>query len=703
VGSEEEPGGTGGASTPGAKGGSGPARGTGGATSGTGGNTQGGMGGATGQGGASGAGRSDGGSPPSNTDGGAPPAAVPGMGSQNSRPHPTNVVFDDTKLPAWNLTIAAADLAKMNTALLDPDPSKKEVYVPATLKVDADDVGKVAVRYKGAFGTLQSCVQSGMNVCKKMSLKVDFAEFEPNKRFYGLKKINLHAQRADGTQLHEKLAYKMFRDMGIPAPRSVHGRVFINGDYKGLYGVTEVIDGRFLDYWFPKGQADGNLYKEAWPLSQDRNYYLRLQKTNEPDPKDPMRVVVPPNKVMAAAMAMSNASATELPKVVDSWMNTDYMMRYLAVDRATTNWDGAETFYCGGATSGCGNHNFYLYESQTENRLYVLPWDLDNTWQVFSWWEVVWPWNLQNPSCGMNTQVFTNWLGRPACDKIFKGLAASAGPTRFAAALGELLDKHFNVEAMRGLIDQWASHIAPAVMMDLNGPGFMPWMTNVANFKRDLALLREKMLAIKAGMEPRPLGLKVGGVSDFENQTPLNFTMGTSAGATARTTFMHALNTTGAIGGKSDIKLDFELQNPTDDAAGSAYYQRAYVRLTFDSPTANLQRLRQIKLRLKSDVNRPVRVELGSSAYKTTMGRIPRQGWEVMATAAGGVVTLDRAMMGIAPGFTSPGDDVNAVLGAVNQVYIMAQPAMRDAQGLMPMGAKEKGFLQIDDVEILLN
>ena len=54
--------------------------------------------------------------------------------------------------------------------------------------------------------------------------------------------------------------------MGVPAPRSTHARIIVNGDFVGIFALTENIDGRFTRENFPDGT--GNLYKEAWPITQ---------------------------------------------------------------------------------------------------------------------------------------------------------------------------------------------------------------------------------------------------------------------------------------------------------------------------------------------------------------------------------------------------------------------------------------------------
>jgi hypothetical protein len=82
------------------------------------------------------------------------------------------------------------------------------------------------------------------------------------------------------------------------------------------------------------------------------------------------------------------------------------------------------------------------------------------------------------------------------------------------------------------------------------------------------------------------------------------------------------------------------------------------------------------------------------------MGRASRLGWETTATAEGSTVTLDIANLGRAPGTVANGDTPVAVLSEATQLFIHAQPTNRDAQGLMPPGSSEAGWLQIDDVEL---
>ncbi len=415
-------------------------------------------------------------------------------------PDPSEFVFDDRKLSTWRIVFTDADLKKLDATAV------REAYVPATLMVDGEDVGRVGVRYKGAGSTLADCFATGVNSCKKLSYKIGFNEFDPPKRFHSLKKINLHAHRYDVSHLNERLSYKMFRQQRVAAPRSVTAKVFVNGQYKGVFGLTENIDGRFTDRSWP-GAGDGNLYKEAWPLSSNPKFYVDHQKTNEPDPGDPAKRVVPPTKILAFQKQLYGASAADLPKVVDSWMNLDYMFRVLAVDLAIGNWDGPLIFYCqNGPTQPCTNHNFYIYEAERENRLWLVPWDMDSTFQFSLRGEkaILTPWDQPPADCTRRFEAFPGvFVMHPGCDRIYRAMIL-AGRERFVAAVNDLLAGAFNTDLMRADIDRWAAQMSDAVRADPNGLPFAAWQGEVASIRARIAPLREKLIALRDRKTPPP-------------------------------------------------------------------------------------------------------------------------------------------------------------------------------------------------------
>jgi hypothetical protein len=81
-------------------------------------------------------------------------------------------------------------------------------------------------------------------------------------------RINFHAMMRDAAHMKDRLGYGLFRAAGVPAPRSVHARLIVNGDDLGVFALVEEIDGEFVEDHFRAvdGSGDGNLYKEVWPM-----------------------------------------------------------------------------------------------------------------------------------------------------------------------------------------------------------------------------------------------------------------------------------------------------------------------------------------------------------------------------------------------------------------------------------------------------
>jgi hypothetical protein len=69
---------------------------------------------------------------------------------------------------------------------------------------------------------------------------------------------------------------------------------------------------------------------------------------------------------------------------VDRFLDREYTLRYVAADRVMINDDGAFHFWCAAGGQGnnpgaFGNHNYYWYEEQTSERIWIVPWDMDSS------------------------------------------------------------------------------------------------------------------------------------------------------------------------------------------------------------------------------------------------------------------------------------------------------------------------------------
>jgi len=419
------------------------------------------------------------------------------------KPDERSVVFDKSKVHEYRFTIDAKDLNDLNTNGSD------EKFRPAELKFDGDIraiSGKIGIRYKGSNYTLPRCFCNRTKTCPKISYKLKFTEYDKEKRLYGLKKVNLHAFAADdikdSTKMHEMLAYELYRDMGIPAPRTSYANVYINDALIGLFVTVEEIDGRFTKSRWPE-YGDGNLYKEKWPKSGNTRDYINGLKTNN-DPGDNPSV----QKMVDYYNAINGSNESNFAQMVSPYMDLDYFLRYLAVDVAIKNWDGIRTLY--GGTS----HNYFFYEEEKEvsnGKIWIIPWDMDqalkpkdryfeagggmgsppNTCGNGGFPGGGFPgggggggplpqWNVPTTSCG-NQMVDGQSLKPPNCEKLFK-LTAATSWNRYVE-LGDLfLRDLFVSQRLNEKIDKYSDLIRTSVQNDPN-IDYNAWTSEIARMK----------------------------------------------------------------------------------------------------------------------------------------------------------------------------------------------------------------------------
>ncbi len=661
-----------------------------------------------------------------------PPAPI---GFRIPATHPSDFVFDGAKLSTWTITLGAAEEKKLQETAWD------EVYVPGMLKVDGEDVGKVGVRYKGQFGGWVGCFgpevmeptatkkctaplvgmctrklkvdAMGNNApCSKISYKISFNEYERAKKFHSLKKVKLHSMWRDPSLMRERLSHKLFRDMGILTSRAVHAKVIVNDKYKGIFGLTEDINGDATDYWFPARQGNGNLYKEVWPTTEDPKYYVGApqtagQRTNEPDPTNPTRVVVPPDKIINFYKALTGPGA-DVGKVANDWLDTTYMTRYLAVSRAITDFDGFTAFYA------LGNHNFYIYENPLANKLYVMPWDLEGTWSTYRDHDTLPEW-YQAPAQGCPYNYKLQWGGEKgidwaSCDKVFQAIAKDDGVAKYNKAIVEMLEKYVTVEKVNQDLDTWFAQIKPAIMGDPLAVSEMAMTSNIQSVRNAVPNIREKLRIIAEGKDPVTFLVKTTGVNDFEKiVNPLSFGLSARALTNSGTSAKISLNEQEPLAGTKDARLDFMIRNPTPPVA---FGQWAYMRFYMEQPVVDLSGFKQMKIRIKSDKPRMVRVELEgqSGRYKDPpMAGRRKYGWDIMATPAGVTATLDFSALAVpawtpkdpAPPTTVDGERA-AVVANTDFIFVVALPVDRDpVTGLQAMGVTDAGFIQADNIEFV--
>jgi CotH kinase protein len=286
----------------------------------------------------------------------------------------SDIIFDQEKVNTYNILIKYEDLNILNN-----NPAKEE-YVEAALIFNGDTISPIGIRYKGSIGAYAGCLSnpdwtkpSGYKTCAKLSIQLKLNWKDRTEKFYDLNKLQFHSQNYDKAQLRERMGYWLFSQMGVAAPRAVHARVLINGNYSGLYGLVEEVDNRFVEYNFPTGK--GNVYKEIWPgQPTSRQAFINALKTNE-SPNTNIDLM------SSFSRDVSEASPIIAKSIVGKFMDVNKTMAYVAVDRAIRHDDGPFHWYCDVNGKGCSNHNYYWFEDQKNQKMTLIPWDLDGAFE----------------------------------------------------------------------------------------------------------------------------------------------------------------------------------------------------------------------------------------------------------------------------------------------------------------------------------
>ena len=74
---------------------------------------------------------------------------------------------------------------------------------------------------------------------------------------------------------------------------------------------------------------------------------------------------------------IANADSISSREIMKNYMDINSIISYVVVDRAIRNDDGVFHWY-NFFMDVSFNHNYYWYEHPGENKLYLIPWDLDN-------------------------------------------------------------------------------------------------------------------------------------------------------------------------------------------------------------------------------------------------------------------------------------------------------------------------------------
>lgn len=243
-------------------------------------------------------------------------------------------------------------------------------YVRGDLDFAGARLTNVAVRYKGN-GTYMMSRGS-----EKKSLKVDLNEFVKGQKLAGVSKLNFHNNVTDASWMNEPLSYSLYRDAGVPAPRTSYARVNVSvsglhtNKYLGLYSIVENLDDHWAESNF--GTKKGAIFKPVTPslFSDLGNDWARYQQTydpkGEPTAKQKQRVI-------DFAKLVSHAEDAEFAQRLPEFLDVDEFSRFMAVTVWLSTLDSILAI----------GQNYVVYLHPKTDRFQFVPWDLDHSFGNF--------------------------------------------------------------------------------------------------------------------------------------------------------------------------------------------------------------------------------------------------------------------------------------------------------------------------------
>lgn len=266
--------------------------------------------------------------------------------------------FDDTVVHDIRLEINERDWQTLRDQFLD------NTYYPTDFKWQNVIVRNAGIRSRG----------NGSRSGTKPGLRVDFDRYTTNQKFLGLKSFVLRNNTQDPSNLRERVSMLFFKRVGLRAPREAHARLFVRGQYAGMYTIVESVDKVFLGKTF--GDDSGYLYDYDYPPT-DLPYYFEYRGADpalySPKPFKPQthETNSRPEILERLVSTINNASEAVFRTAIAEFIDLTSFIRHVAAEVFLADSDGF--------IGNWGMNNFYMYRLAGNNVFHFIAWDKSQT------------------------------------------------------------------------------------------------------------------------------------------------------------------------------------------------------------------------------------------------------------------------------------------------------------------------------------
>ncbi len=336
----------------------------------------------------------------------------------------------------------------MANLLLSPDGKRNGVayalgvefeYVHADLEFEGRLLRDVGVRYKGN-GTFMEARDS-----LKRSLKIKLNKYGKGQRLGDVAMLTLQNNVTDASMMNEVLAYRLYRDAAVPAPRTAYAKVFVtvpgkfDRKYFGLYSMSEDVDKQFAERHF--GTKRGAIFKPVTPslftdFGADWAAYNQIY--------DPKVTLYDEQKkaVMELSRFVTQADDAAFAARIGEFIDLPEFARFMAIMVYLSDLDGI---------LGPGQ-NLYLYLHPKTQLFEFIPWDQDHSWGQF---------DRASREQRDKLSIYHPWQGDNAF--LARMFNLEAFKKLYLARLDEFSRTIFRPERIAQQVDQIAAVIRPAV------------------------------------------------------------------------------------------------------------------------------------------------------------------------------------------------------------------------------------------------
>lgn len=242
--------------------------------------------------------------------------------------------------------------------------------------------------------------------------------------------------------------------------------------------MVEPVDGRFTADRWPEN-PDANLYKEAWPTDTSSSSVVSMLSTNEEE--------ADVAGFLAFSQAFTSAEPEDALGTLGTFMDLDYLARYMAVDDAIASYDGITYFWSDGSDGH--NHNYYIYED-APGHFTLLPWDVESTFWINP--DHAAPhWTELPEDCSLTYAYWGGVATAPGCDPFFRALRTDLSGWRAAAR--ELLDGPFSEDTMLETIDRYVEFMGDEARSSATPTMYGSFDDAVGYLRGTIPALRERL------------------------------------------------------------------------------------------------------------------------------------------------------------------------------------------------------------------